>query len=163
MIEERGRVVAVDSGEAWVQTIRQSACHSCSARKGCGHRLLSERQGQAMQIRVANAIGVQVGDEVMVGIPESSLLKASLMLYLVPLLTMVVGAVLTEQWLSAREGWIILGGVAGLAGGFGWARWFSQRYSRDRNFAPQLLRRCMPEVSAWQPLDEGDACIHKGP
>jgi len=156
VIEEQGRVVAVSSDEAWVQTIRQSACHSCAARKGCGQRLLSQRHGQAFQIRVANSIGAQVGDDVVVGIPETSLLKASLMLYLAPLLMMVFGAVMMERWGSAQEGWVILGGLAGLVAGFLWARWFSQRYRNDQDFAPQLLRRSASQVPGWVPLDEAE-------
>lgn len=156
MIEEQGRVVAVSGDEAWVQTIRESACHSCSARKGCGQRVLSQMNGQAFQVRVANVIGARVGDEVVVGIPESSLLKASLMLYLAPLLMMVLGAITMERWVSAQEGWVIFGGVAGLAAGFVWARWFSQRYRSDQNFAPQLLRRALSPVSVCQPLDQAE-------
>lgn len=163
MLEEQGRVVAVSSDEAWVQTIRESACHSCAARKGCGQRALNQRYGEAFQIRVANVIGAQVGDEVVVGVPESSLLKASLMLYLAPLLMMVVGAIFMERWVSAQEGWVILGGLVGLAAGFVWARWFSQRYRSDQSFAPQLLRHSQSQAPACLPLDEVEAaCNSKG-
>ena len=42
MIEEPGRVVAVEEGAVWVQTLRKSTCSSCSANAGCGQGLLDK-------------------------------------------------------------------------------------------------------------------------
>ena len=40
-IIESGRVVAIEESGVWVETIRSSACGSCAARSGCGHRTLA--------------------------------------------------------------------------------------------------------------------------
>ena len=40
-IVETGRVVALEGAAVWVETIRSSACGSCAARSGCGHRTLA--------------------------------------------------------------------------------------------------------------------------
>lgn len=115
MITETGRVVAVNGDQVWVQTIRQSACQSCSARQGCGQRVLAGASGgKANQVLVANTLGAKVGDEVTVAIAESALLSASLLVYALPLLLFVVGALAGQQWLPMVDA----GGLGG-AGGLG--------------------------------------------
>ncbi|USE39063.1 SoxR reducing system RseC family protein [Endozoicomonas sp. SCSIO W0465] len=108
MIEEQGRVVAVESDFVWVETIRQSSCSSCSAQNGCGQHL-SEKYRADTSFSYIKAISpwvVKEGDRVVVGIPEGSLLKASFLIYLFPLLLMMAGI-----WLSSVMGfadWLLL-------------------------------------------------------
>lgn len=139
MITETGKVIAVTGRKAWVQTIRASACESCSARSGCGQRVLaSASSGRANQILVNNHLDARVGDEVTVAIEESALLSASLLVYAVPLVLMVLGAVLGQQWLPAQDAGAIAGAAVGLAGGFILAR-FAQS-SIGGGFEPALVR-----------------------
>ena len=138
MIHETGRVVAIKGNKVWVQTIRASACESCSARSGCGQRVLaSASKGRANQILVNNHLGARVGDEVTLAIAESALLSASLLVYAMPLLLMVLGAVAGQQWLPAQDVGAIAGSLAGLAIGFGVARVSQSR--PGRNFEPALV------------------------
>lgn len=122
MITETGRVVGVAGDRVWVQTIRTSACESCSARHGCGQRALAGVSGgRANQVLVANSLGAEVGDEVTVAIDESALLGASLLVYALPLVSMVAGAVLGHQLsagYAASEAVAMMGAAAGLALGF---------------------------------------------
>lgn len=139
MITETGRVIAVTGDRVWVQTIRQSACESCSARHGCGQKVLaSVSSGRANQVLVSNTLGARVGDEVTVAIAESALLGASLIVYALPLLLFVGGAVIGHQAAQGSDLAAILGGASGLAGGFGLARWLQSR--PGQRFEPQLLR-----------------------
>ena len=118
MITETGRVVGVAGDRVWVQTIRTSACESCSARHGCGQRALAGVSGgRANQVLVANSLGAEVGDEVTVAIDESALLGASLLVYALPLVSMVAGAVLGHQLSAghaASEAVAMMGAAAGL-------------------------------------------------
>lgn len=122
MITETGRVVGVAGDRVWVQTIRTSACESCSARHGCGQRVLAGVSGgRANQVLVANSLGARVGDEVTVAIDEAALLGASLLVYAVPLVSMVAGAVLGHQLSvghAANEAVAMMGAATGLALGF---------------------------------------------
>lgn len=123
MITETGRVVAVKDGKAWVQTIRASACESCSARGGCGQRVLAgASSGRANQVLVSNHLNARVGDEVTVAIEESALLSASVLVYGLPLLLLVLGAVAGQHWLPGPDAGAIAGAVAGLVAGFAIAR-----------------------------------------
>ena len=128
MIEEQGRVVAVERDFVWVETIRQSGCSSCSARNGCGQHLFEKyRVGSSFSyIKALCPRVVKEGDMVVVGIPEDSLLKASFLIYLFPLLLMMAGI-----WLSSVMGaadWLLLisAGLL-LACGFGAVRLFGKR------------------------------------
>ncbi|MBD3657320.1 MULTISPECIES: SoxR reducing system RseC family protein [Marinobacter] len=139
MITESGKVVAEAGNKVWVQTIRQSACTSCAARHGCGQKALASfTAGRANRVLVDNTLGVRVGDEVTVAISESALLAASGLVYALPLLLFVAGA-LAGHWLSGgAEPAAVAGAVIGMAVGFGFAR--SRRVGADARYAPRLIR-----------------------
>ncbi len=137
MILERGRVVAEKGNQVWVQTIRQSACQSCSARQGCGQRALaSVTSGRANQILVDNHLNARVGDEVTISIMESALLHASLWVYAVPLSALLVGAVSGHQLAPGSDGLAIL--LAGLGLGLGFLLVYRYQRSAGSHFQPQL-------------------------
>lgn len=145
MIRETGRVVALKGDKVWVRTIRASACESCSARSGCGQRVLaSATSGRANQILVTNHLKARVGDEVTVAIEESALIWASLLVYALPLLLMILGAVIGQQWLPQQDAGAIAGAIAGLAAGFGLARMIQTR--SPRGYEPTLVD-ILPGVS----------------
>lgn len=127
MIHETGTVISVSGDEAWVQTLRESACQSCKARQGCGQKALAGlSSGQSRQIRVTNTLQARPGDRVTVAIEESALLKASLLVYAVPLLMMVVATALADMALPGHDLVAMAAAVSGLAGGMLLARWYSR-------------------------------------
>ncbi len=136
MLEENGRVVRLDDGTVWVETIKQSACSSCSAQKGCGQSLLARiGDGKRLEIQVDNPqhLEVSVNDEV-------TFLTASLLVYLLPLLAMFITAVAAQRYGLSEPG-VILSAGFGLAGGFVITRFISGRISRNCSYRPVLLRR----------------------
>lgn len=139
MITETGRVVALAGDQVWVQTIRTSACQSCSARSGCGQRALAAvSSGRANQVLVDNSVGARVGDEVVIGLDEQSLLNASLAVYGLPLVLMVLGSLLAHNWVAASDLGAIAGAVSGLFLGFLLVqRWQAEAGER---YQPRLLR-----------------------
>jgi sigma-E factor negative regulatory protein RseC len=120
MIEESAQVVALEQNTALLQTQRKSACQSCSVKSGCGTSVLSGLFGQRYtQLRVPNTLDAKIGDEVLVGVAENALVQVSLLMYLLPLIMLLAGAMLAE-WLAAGLGLdsaltTLLGGVAGFA------------------------------------------------
>ena len=147
MIEESGRVVRTAGESAWVQTERRSSCGSCSARKACGTGALDGLFGARVhEVEVLNPIGAQPGEEVVVGISESLLVRGSAAVYLVPLLSLAAGALLAEG-LAPQLGWAgsdvpaIFGGLAGLAAGLLWLRWRNRRWSGSTAHMAVILRR----------------------
>ncbi len=114
MIEESGRVVAIEPGAVWVETRRGSTCSGCSVRNGCGQGLIDrlgvrERRGL---IRALCDQPVALGDAVTVGIQERTLLQGALLVYLFPLLMLFAAALLASALLLS-EPYVMLAGGAG--------------------------------------------------
>jgi len=137
LVEESGLIVDVDDDKVWVETIRTSACDSCKAQKGCGHGLLNKASsGQRFTLDVQrNGIPAKVGDIALVGIPEDSILKASLIGYLLPIVLLILFSG-TAKWLWGELPSIVCG-LLGLGLGFFLVRFLgsSGRFGQE----PQLL------------------------
>lgn len=152
MLEERGQVVRTAGDSAWVRTERRSSCGSCSARKGCGTGALAGVfSARAHEVEVLNPIGAAPGDEVIVGISESMLVRGSAAVYLLPLLTLMAGALLAEGMapqlgLAGSDAPAILGGAVGLAAGFLWLYRRHRRRGRTAAAMAVILRR-VPTVT----------------
>ncbi len=141
MIEESGRVVAVRPGLAWVEITRRSACGTCDASSGCGTAVVAKLfSDKVNRLQVADTLGVQVGDRVVIGIADGTLTRASLAAYMLPLLALMIVAFLAQSAGASEEGSALLG-IAGLGVGL----WVTGRLTggaagRER-YRPTLLRR----------------------
>jgi|GEM_PF-2809010 len=134
-IENRGRVVAVSGGIAEVHAEARS-CGSC---KGC----LSGRLGDAKPLESVffyPAAELKPGDEVTLTLPESALATGALLAYLLPVLTLLVGALIGNTYGDALAG---CGAAAGLAIGLGLTRWLSRRL-RQGCFMPEVAGKPHP-------------------
>lgn len=142
MIEEQGRIVAVESDCLWVETVEKSTCGSCAAEKGCGTSTLSKYLGKTNFIRVLlegrESKHYAVGDSVTIGIPEDVLVKSSLFVYLLPLVMMVFGAILGEAWFVTDLATLI-GLVVGLGLGAVIVRVHAFLHRDDRRVQPILI------------------------
>ncbi len=142
MIEQTGKVVAVEQGIAWVQTVQQSTCSTCSANKGCGTAVLNKlSSGRVMQMPFKDHLGVDVGDSVVVGIPDDALLKASFLVYFMPLLLLVLGAVLADKLWPDNEIYSVLAGLSGLFFGFILVKIMASSSRMAADTQPVLIRR----------------------
>jgi sigma-E factor negative regulatory protein RseC len=146
MIEETGRVVKVQGDYAWIETGPAATCGSCSARKGCGTSVLASVFGRRRSpVRALNRAGARTGEQVVIGISESSLVRGSLAVYMVPLAGLLVGALAGRYFgmdlLPAyAELASIVGAVAGLLAGLAWLRFFSRASDRDERYQPVVMR-----------------------
>jgi sigma-E factor negative regulatory protein RseC len=104
MIEERARVVAVDGDSVLLQTQRQSSCGSCEVKSGCGTSVLAGIVGQKVtQLKLPNTLGAKPGDEVLLGMSENALVTGSLLVYMIPLVMLLLGA-LTGELVATQLG-----------------------------------------------------------
>lgn len=141
VIEEQGRVVSVEPGSAWVETVRQSTCGSCQARAGCGQALLQRLGSGARQgfIRVLCDIPPRVGDQVVIGLPENAVVKASISMYILPLVGLFSAAILADS-AGLAEPLIILSALFGLASGFVGVRIYAWQQRSNPDLQPRILR-----------------------
>ena len=143
MIEEPAVVVEAGAGYAWVETQRRSACGACSASEGCGTAALAKVWGdRRARVRAISALPLQPGDAVIVGLAEGALLRGSLLVYLLPIVLLLAGALLGQTaFAGAGEEPVILSGAVGLGLGFLAARVVSRRLRSDARFQPVVMRR----------------------
>lgn len=141
MIEEQGRVVAVEPGVVWVETLRKSTCSACSANAACGQGLM-ERLGVGRQrgyVRALSSLNLAVGDAVVIGVREELLVRSSLLVYLLPLLGLLAAAVAADS-LGFSEPWVIFSGLCGLFLSWLLVRWRACRVADDPLLQPVVLR-----------------------
>ena len=93
MATEHGIVIRTDSKGAWVKTTKSGSCEGCTARGSC--HSLSERGD--MEVKAINEAGAKVGDRIVLSFETSSLLKATFLLYVFPIILLLIGAVLGHQ------------------------------------------------------------------
>lgn len=143
MIEEQAVVVEIGEGYAWVETQRRSACGACTASEGCGTATLAKAWGdRRVRVRAISHLPLQPGDSVIVGLAEGALLSGSLLVYLLPLVLLLAGAILGQAvFAGAGDEPVVLAGAAGLGLGFLMARAWSRRWRNDARFQPVVLRQ----------------------
>ena len=148
MITETGRIVAIENDSLWVETIQRSTCQSCAAEKGCGQGLVARWGGHTSHLRVLlegrDAANYALDDQDTIAVPEAIIANGSLLVYLLPLLTMLA-ATLSASMAAWSEGAIILCAALGLLAGGGAVRLLSRRLHNDRRVQPVL-------VDNWQPV-----------
>jgi sigma-E factor negative regulatory protein RseC len=151
MLTEVGRIVAIEDGAVWVETLRQTSCGSCSARAGCGHGMLNSALPGASQGLLKAALPTDRGlplklhDQVTVELPESGFVRAASLLYLLPLLSTVLLAVLADQLMTpaslsqaAADLRVSLAAVAGLILGLQVLRVLSRRSECRADMQPRV-------------------------
>jgi sigma-E factor negative regulatory protein RseC len=97
MIEELAVVVKIENHQVWVESGPYSACGGCLQKASCSTNAIGSVL-KKKSVPVDSDIRLKTGDQVMVAIDENLLLRASLLLYLVPLIALFSGAGMAD-WL----------------------------------------------------------------
>lgn len=142
MIVENAQVVALEGELAIVQNIRRSACSSCEVHRGCGMPLLNKIvPNRLCNLPVVNTVNAVVGDTVQVGLEEGGLLKASLMLYASPLLSVIAGVTMAMALLGPdmSDFSAILSAVVGFILGLSVVRGLTGRMSGRDEYQARIL------------------------
>lgn len=96
MATEHGIVLRTDSEAAWVKTTRNSACQGCTARNSC--HTLSDSQDS--EVKALNIAGAREGDRIVLSFETGSLLKATFLIYVFPIIFLIAGAVIGQKLAS---------------------------------------------------------------
>ena len=160
MIEERAVILSLeqllqnqsnDSQSDSIATLeieRKTACGLCGQTRGCGNSIWGKLFGhQTTAFKAQNRINAKVGESVIVGINEKALLKSALLLYILPLVTLFIGAILASQ-LRQTDGSTMLGAAIGLVLGLLWVKGhtMSNRYFSLQQ--PVILRLANSQENA---------------
>ncbi len=138
MLEQAGRVIESDDTSALVETERKSACGQCGVGESCGTSSLAKVfKTRSNAIRLKHDLQLRPGDEVIIGIPESSLMRTALLAYMVPMLSML-GFAMMISLAGYGNVFVVLGSMTGLYCGI---RLASVIRSRNPSDAIVLLRK----------------------
>ena len=148
MIRESGKVIAIEPGSLWVETIQLSGCASCSAKQGCGTTLLAKaghhNVGHIRALLTDQlSSDFSLGDHVEIGIEENIIAGGALFVYLLPLAGLLLGAMLGDAiYLNVeldRDLTSVMMGLVGLLFGGGLVRAHAYLYRNSQKFQPVIL------------------------
>jgi sigma-E factor negative regulatory protein RseC len=108
-MENEGIVKGVEGSRALVEVKKKAICESCPAKAACH---LSQDEG-FRQVWAENRAGARQGDMVVVSIEDIRVIKGSFVFYLIPILSLFIGAGI-GKWLSGREA--LTSGIKNMAG-----------------------------------------------
>lgn len=150
MIEERAVILSLDnlSGTptAILEIERKTACGLCGQTRGCGNSIWGKLFAhQSTAFKAQNHINAKVGQSVIVGINETALLKSALLLYVLPLVTLFLGAILATK-ITPTDASAMIGAAIGLLLGLIWVKGhtMSSRYFSLQQ--PMILRLAFQET-----------------
>lgn len=104
MIEELAVVVRIDNHQAWVESGQNSACGACLQKASCTANAIGGVL-KKKSVPVDSDMLLKTGDRVIVAIDEALLLRASVLLYLLPLMALFVGAGIADGLLIDNTGY----------------------------------------------------------
>jgi sigma-E factor negative regulatory protein RseC len=142
MIEGFARVVVVEGGRVWLEPEQTASCGSCSSVGLCsiGKDALTARKLAARRFELPGSLGLQVGERVVVGIRDDTLVKGAMTAYGIPLLTILAGGIAGQEW-GHSDGMAALGAATGLVLGLMMARVVASSLSARGVLTPRFLRR----------------------
>lgn len=141
MLRESAVVIGYENGIAKVKCQSQSACGQCAAKNSCGTSSLSELNGKRGEhiFNVETMMPLREGQMVEIGLEEKSMLFSALLMYIVPLLTLLLATLIspyfTENELARTVMIIASTTIAFIA-----IKRYSQKFSSKEEFKPVLLR-----------------------
>ncbi len=149
MIEEFGTIIELKSdGIAVVQCIKHSACRHCPSSGAC--QLGEERD--SMRVEAFNLAGGRLHDRVKVVTTTGKFLQSSFLLYIVPIIGLLIGAVLGQEvggYYAAGVNPSLVSALTGslfLVGSFLLLRLFTRRLQREK-FMPTIVAVDFPAAA----------------
>ena len=140
MATEQGIVIRTETETAWVKTQKTKACEGCSSRGACSVM----GGGEDMEVEAINAAGGKVGDRVVLSFETASLLKATFLVYVFPIICMLIGALIGQKLAPLLN---LNGSTSSAIGGFlflGLSILFvkikGNRMSQQEEYRPKVIR-----------------------
>jgi len=131
MITEQAIVTRRDGKQVELKIKQESACGQCELNQGCGTGALGRLLGhRSRPLVIATDRDLHAGDRLLLGFSESALVTASLMIYGLPLLGMVIAGLIAAI-VDAPEGLVTLASIVGFFLGFKSAVYFSKLLEHD--------------------------------
>ncbi|MBF7074729.1 SoxR reducing system RseC family protein [Glaciecola sp. MH2013] len=140
MIEETGIVKRVKGKKVWIETQVKTTCGSCHVSDNCGTSVVAKAfTNKPELLELDSDISLVEGQTVKLGIPESQLVFSSMLVYLLPILSLIGGVLLVKLLMpEVHEAMQILVGFFA----FGLCFWLLNKKLKQKNkahFSPLIL------------------------
>lgn len=138
MIEEEGVVAEIEDGIARVAILTKSACEQCAASGVC-------HPGDQEYLEAANPLGAKKGQKVKVVLAPQVYLKASIILYGIPMAALIAGAIIGKNISTRYVGeqnsdlWAFIAGVACLLVSFLFIRSYNKKVEKTEKYKPVIV------------------------
>jgi len=136
MNKEEGIITRTEGKMAWVKVRRSSMCEVCNSRNVCN--TLSE--SNTMEAKVYNPVKGKKGDHVEFMISTSSLLKITGLLYILPVIFLLGGAISGYIFFDPSEFYAFILGLFSFFFSYVIIRAISNRITQDRKFTPEIIK-----------------------
>lgn len=138
---EEGVVLKIkDATTALVKTEKSAACESCASKRSCQ----TIGGSNDMEVDSINTIGAKKGDRVVLGFKSSSLLKATFLIYVFPILCMLVGAVggqeIAPHFGMAPSGFSAIIGFLCFFAAILFVRSKGNKLAEKKDYRPEIIR-----------------------
>jgi sigma-E factor negative regulatory protein RseC len=138
MIEEEGIVVEVTGDIARVSILAKSACEKCSASGVC-------HPGDKEYMEASNPLGARKGQKVKVVLAPQVYLKASIILYGIPMTVFVAAAILGKN-IALKFGseansdlWAFIAGTVCMGVSFIFIRLYNNKIEKTQQYKPVVV------------------------
>jgi sigma-E factor negative regulatory protein RseC len=139
MPTEEGVVEKIQNEKAFVRVQKSSACKNCSSRESC--EINSSRD---MLVEVINEAGAKQGDWVELSVPAGSFIRLSLLVYVVPVIALVAGALLGHEAGLAFDIPVapasVIGGGLFVVLAYYLLRWLNNLSAGSLKYSPRMTR-----------------------
>ncbi|WP_018693152.1 SoxR reducing system RseC family protein [Algicola sagamiensis] len=123
MFEQVATVTRIHSPFVELEVQQATSCDGCASQEGCSTGVVNKALTKRLQrFQMKTDIQLSVGQQVKIGIQEKPLLKAALLVYILPLLLAIFMAGLAES-IYINDIASVIGALAGGVIGFGLAKW----------------------------------------
>jgi len=144
MIIETAVVKSITGDQLTVQCESHSACNHCHASAECGTGTIAKAFPQrSHQFVVTGTAQVSVGDKIDVGLREKNIITSAMLVYLLPLFTMLTSIALAQLLTTFlqydNELFVILSAFTGVFLGFKLTKVFSANYEQRFDFKPKMV------------------------
>ncbi|HEX9021754.1 MAG TPA: SoxR reducing system RseC family protein [Nitrospirota bacterium] len=138
MIEEEGIVAEIEGDVAKVSILKKSACEQCAASGVC-------HPGDTELMEAVNPLGAKKGQKVKVVVAPQMYLKASIILYGVPMAVFIAAAILGKN-LAVKFGaeansdlWAFVAGAVSLVVSFFFIRLYNKKVEKTQQYKPVIV------------------------
>ena len=139
MIEEEGIVVETTGGLAKVSILAKSACEKCASSEVC------HPQGEDSFMEASNPLGAKKGQKVKVVVAPQVYLKASIILYGIPMTAFVAAAIIGKNLAQKFSGeansdlWAFISGMVLMVVSFFFLRRYNKQVEKTQEYKPVIV------------------------